>query len=251
MSRRRLLQTSPASLSDRPRERLEALGPSALSDAELIALLLRTGDRGGDALALAADLLGRHGGLRGLTRISPRELGQSGGMGPAKTATVRAALEIGRRIAGRRLHAGAAIRSPADIYRHFHPTLRDVPHERFLVVLLDARHRVIRWEVVSQGTLTASLVHPREVFRPALRDAAAAVVLVHNHPSGDPTPSREDREVTARLARAGELLGVQVLDHVVVAERGFRSLREEGALGLDESAGTRTRASVRSAPALD
>ena len=97
-----------------------------------------------------------------------------------------------------------------------------------LVVLLDGRHRVLRHELVSQGTLTASLVHPREVFRPALRESAASVVLVHNHPSGDPTPSREDREITDRLGRAGEILGIPVLDHVVVAERGFRSLREEG-----------------------
>ena len=96
------------------------------------------------------------------------------------------------------------------------------------MILLDARHRVLRSEMISQGTLTASLVHPREVFRPALRDAAAALVLVHNHPSGDPTPSAEDREVTARLANAGEILGVQVLDHIVVAERGYSSLREQG-----------------------
>jgi DNA repair protein RadC len=215
---------------DRPRERLEGLGPDALSDAELIALLLRTGNRHGDALAVAVDLLERQGGLRGLSLAGGCELGRSVGIGPAKSASVRAALEIGRRLAGRRLHAGVSIRSPSDVYHHFHPTLRDARQERFVVILLDARHRVLRSEVISQGTLTASLVHPREVFRPALRDAAAALVLVHNHPSGDPTPSAEDREVTTRLAEAGEILGVRVLDHVVVAERGFRSLREQGAL---------------------
>jgi len=215
---------------DRPRERLEALGSSALSDAELIALLLRTGNRGSDALAVATDLLVRHGGLQGLSRVSGRELGRSQGIGPAKGASLRAALEIGRRLAGRRLRAGAAIRSPADVYHHFHPQLRDASQEHFLVILLDARQRVLRTEIVSQGTLTASLVHPREVFRPALRDAAAALVLVHNHPSGDPTPSAEDREVTARLASAGEILGVRVLDHIVVAERGYSSFRERGEL---------------------
>jgi DNA repair protein RadC len=215
---------------DRPRERLEALGPAALSDAELIALLLRTGNRGGDSLAVANDLLERQGGLQGLSRAASSELGRSTGIGPAKTASVRAALEVGRRLAGRRLSAGSVIRSPSDVYRHFHPSLRDARQERFVVVLLDARQRVLRSEVISQGTLTASLVHPREVFRPALRDAAAALVLVHNHPSGDPTPSAEDREVTARLASAGEILGIRVVDHVVVAERGFCSLREEGAL---------------------
>ncbi len=215
---------------DRPRERLDTLGPAALSDAELIALLLRTGDRGGDALSVANDLLERQGGLQGLSRAATGELGRSAGIGPAKSASVRAALEIGRRLAGRRLSAGSVIRSPSDVYRHFHPNLRDARQECFVVVLLDARQRVLRSEVISQGTLTASLVHPREVFRPALRDAAAALVLVHNHPSGDPTPSAEDREVTSRLARAGEILGIRVVDHVVVAERGFCSLREEGAL---------------------
>jgi DNA repair protein RadC len=215
---------------DRPRERLDTLGPAALSDAELIALLLRTGDRGADALSVANDLLELQGGLQGLSSAASSELRRSAGIGPAKSASVRAALEIGRRLAGRRLSAGSVIRSPSDVYRHFHPSLRDARQERFVVVLLDARQRVLRSEVVSQGTLTASLVHPREVFRPALRDAAAALVLVHNHPSGDPTPSAEDREVTSRLARAGEILGIRVVDHVVVAERGFCSLREEGAL---------------------
>ena len=128
-------------------------------------------------------------------------------MGPAKSASVCASLELGRRLAARRLHPGAAIRGPADVFAHFHPSLRLVPHERFIALLLDGRHRVLREEVVSQGTLTASLVHPREVFRPALRESAAALILVHNHPSGDPTPSAEDREVTLRLVRAGELLG--------------------------------------------
>jgi DNA repair protein RadC len=217
-------------LPDRPRERLDALGAASLSDAELVALLLRTGNRGSNAFALAAELLQRHGGLQGLSRVSGRELASARGIGPAKSASLRAALELGRRLAGRRLRAGAVIRSPSDVYHHFHPSLRDASQEHFLVILLDARHRVLRSETISQGTLTASLVHPREVFRPALRDAAAALVLVHNHPSGDPTPSAEDREITARLASAGELLGVRVLDHVVVAERGFCSLREQGDL---------------------
>jgi DNA repair protein RadC len=213
---------------DRPRERLDALGPDALSDAELLALLLRTGGRGSDALAVAARLLQRHAGLLGLARASPRELSATAGIGPAKQAAMRAAFELGRRLAAGRLAPGTTLRGPADVFRHFHPTLRDAPHERFHVVLLDGRHRLMRHEMVSQGTLTASLVHPREVFRPALRESAAALVLVHNHPSGDPAPSSEDREVTARLVRAGELLGIPVLDHVVVAERGYTSLREQG-----------------------
>ena len=213
---------------DRPRERLCHLGPEALSDAELLALLLRTGGRGADALSVASALLERHGGFEGLARVGGRELGACWGMGPAKSATVCASLEIGRRLSARRLGSGAAIRGPDDVYRHFFPGLRFLSHERFMVLLLNGRHRVLGQQVVSQGTLTASLVHPREVFRPALREAAAALILVHNHPSGDPTPSSEDREVTLRLAKAGEILGVRVLDHVIVAERGYCSLRDEG-----------------------
>lgn len=216
---------------DGPRERLCALGPEALSDAELVALLLRTGGGRRDALALAGRLLRRYGGLAGLAAAAASELAHEEGMGPAKSASLVAALELGRRFATRRLRSGEPVRGPADVFRHFHPRLRDARHERFLLVLLDGRHRMLREVVVSQGTLTASLVHPREVFRPALREAAAAVVLVHNHPSGDPTPSREDREITRRLAEAGDLLGIPVLDHVVVAERGYASLREAGVLG--------------------
>ena len=230
-------ESRPWPTSDRPRERLEALGPPALSDAELLALLLRTGGPGLDALAVAGVLLRRHGGLRGLARVGHRELWASPGIGPAKSATLLAALELARRLAARRLRAGAVVRGPADVYRHFYPRLRDATQERFHVVLLDGRHRVMRDEVVSQGTLTASLVHPREVFRPALREAAAAVILVHNHPSGDPTPSQEDRDVTARLEQAGEILGVRVLDHVVVAESGYCSLREQGGFDREWSPG--------------
>lgn len=219
---------------DGPRERLATLGPEALSDAELIALLLRTGDGRRDALALAAGLLNRHGGLAGLAAAGTAELACGEGVGPVKSATLVAALELGRRFATRRLRSGDPVRGPADVFRHFHARLRDARHERFLLVLLDGRHRMLREVVVSQGTLTASLVHPREVFRPALREAAAAIVLVHNHPSGDPTPSREDREITQRLAEAGELLGIPVLDHVVVAERGYASLREAGAFAVGQ-----------------
>jgi DNA repair protein RadC len=214
--------------ADAPRERLAGLGAEALSDAELVALLLRTGAARLSAREVAQALLRRHGGLRGLSRAVLPELRCQTGVAEAKAASLLAAFELGRRVASLRLRRGDPIRSPADVHRHFHPLLRDASHERFLVVLLDGRHRVIRPVLTSQGTLTASLVHPREVFAPALREPAAAVVLVHNHPSGDPTPSREDREITARLAAAGEILGIPVLDHVVVAEQGYVSLREDG-----------------------
>jgi len=215
-----------ASASEGPRERLRAVGPAALADEELLALLLRTGVGGRDALEVARALLGQCGGLRGVASATAFELETQAGVGPAKAASLRAALEVGRRMATRRLRPGDGIRGPADVFRHFHARLRDATRERFLALLLDGRHRVIREVEISQGTLTASLVHPREVFRPALREGAAGLVVVHNHPSGDPTPSAEDRRVTDRLVRAGELLGVELLDHVVVAEHGYRSLRE-------------------------
>jgi DNA repair protein RadC len=213
-----------------PRERLRSRGAEALSAAELIALLLRTGARGRDAVDVARALLARSGGLDRLESAPGCELAAVSGVGEAKAASLIAAFELGRRCACSHLPEGAALRSPEDVFRHFAARLRRLSQERFVVVLLDGRHRVLGEEVVSQGTLTASLVHPREVFRPALRASAAALILVHNHPSGDPTPSAEDRAVTSRLARAGEILGVRVLDHVVVAERGYVSLREEGAL---------------------
>lgn len=217
-----------ADSADLPRERLAASGPEALSDAELLGLLLRTGTRREPAARVAQALLQRFGGLRALAAAGPAELAAANGVGPSKSASVVAAFELGRRLAARRVRPGEAVLSPADVHRHFHPRLRDAAHERFLVVLLDGRHRFLREVMVSQGTLTASLVHPREVFRAALREAAAAVLLVHNHPSGDPSPSREDVEITERLVRAGRILGVDVLDHVIVAEQGYVSLRETG-----------------------
>jgi DNA repair protein RadC len=218
----------PASLPDLPRERLRSLGSEALSDAELVALLLRTGGGGRDAVATARLLLERSQGLLGLARFSRFERHGIPGLGPAKCASLAAAVELGRRLQGRRLRAGERIRGPAEIHLHFHPRLRDCERERFLAILLDSRHRVLREVTISQGTLTASLVHPREVFRAAVRESAAALVLVHNHPSGDPTPSGEDREVTRRLCEAGRIVGIRVLDHVVVAERGYFSFCEAG-----------------------
>ena len=215
-------------LAERPRERLARHGAEALSDAELLGLLLRTGARGEPAARVALALLERLGGLRALARACAAELEAAAGMGPSKSAAVVAAFELGRRVAARRVRPGEAVLSPRDVHRHFHPRLRDAAQERFVVVLLDGRHRFLREVTVSQGTLTASLVHPREVFRQALREAAAAILLVHNHPSGDPSPSREDVEITERLVRAGRILGVDVLDHVIVAEQGYVSLRETG-----------------------
>jgi len=213
-----------------PRERLHRLGARALSDAELLALLLRNGSAGRGADELAQSVLRSCGGLAPLAREEPQALTRLSGLGPAKSASLVAACEIGRRLSVRRLEVGARIHGPADVHAHFFDWLRACEFEQFHAILLDGRHRVMGEVLVSQGTLTASLVHPREVFRSAIRRSAAAIVLVHNHPSGDPAPSSEDCRVTERLVQAGELLGIRVLDHVVVAERGFHSFSEAGAL---------------------
>ena len=227
-----LLRTGAHSpdIGEGPRERLERLGPRALSDSELISLLLRTGGRGQGVDELARRILGEVGGLASVATEELASLQSLVGLGPARSASLVAACEIGRRLATRRLEPGARIHGPADVHRHFFERLRDCPHEQFLALLVDGRHRVMSEVLVSQGTLTASLVHPREVFRTAIRRAAAALVLVHNHPSGDPTPSGEDRQVTERLREAGEVIGIRVLDHVIVAERGFHSFRDGGDL---------------------
>lgn len=215
-------------LDDAPRERLRAKGAHALSDEELLALLLQSGGPRRGVREIARSLLDRETGLYALSRVSFCELTTEPGLGAAKSASLVAAFEMGRRIATRRLKPGVAVRYPADVYRHFHPRLRVERREHFLMLLLDGRQRFLREATVSQGTLTASLVHPREVFREALRESAASMILVHNHPSGDPTPSAEDLAITARLVEAGDLLGVPIVDHVIVAEGGFSSLRELG-----------------------
>jgi DNA repair protein RadC len=221
----------PSSGEGQPRERLRESGPDALSNTELLALLLRTGASGVPSTALAAELLTRFGTLARLAGAGDAELLSVRGVGPAKVAALRAAFEVGCRVAREPLQLGARVRSPAHVHAEFGPRLRGLRQEVFFVVLLDSRHRVLRSLEVSRGSLNQSLVHPREVFGPAIRESAAAILVVHNHPSGDPTPSREDREVTHRLAEAGTLLGVPLLDHVVVAAGGFQSFADRGLLG--------------------
>ena len=209
-----------------PRELLARSGAEALSDAQLIALLLRSGASGSGATEVGAGLLLSHGSVAGLDRASLRELCGTRGLGPAKAASLKAALELGRRLmsgAGRPRTRLSSSRAVAD---HFTPRLFNLPREVFVAVLLNARNEVIREITVSVGCLTGSLVHPREVLQPAVRDSAAGVILVHNHPSGDPTPSPEDVQLTERLVEAGRILGIRVLEHVVVALGGYASLMD-------------------------
>jgi len=223
---------------ERPRERLLQEGPEALSDAQLLAILLRVGRRNTSAVAVAMDLLRQLDGLQGLSNRSVEELCRTPGIGPAKAAQLKAAIEVGKRVLATPLSSGTRIATSADLFRHFYPLLRDLRREVFKVVLLDAKHAIIREATVSEGSLTVSIVHPREVFNLAVRESAAAVIFVHNHPSGDPAPSEEDRVLTARLVAAGELMGIQVLDHLIIGDGRYTSFADRGWLSRNHPAST-------------
>jgi DNA repair protein RadC len=214
--------------ADRPRERLLRDGPGVLSDAELLAVVLGTGHRIGGATAvdLARELLGERG-LPALAEGGASGLVAVAGVGEAKAARVAAALELGRR-AGRSRPERPQLRTPADVVSAAADLLHGADRERLVVLSADTKHRLLGCDVVSVGTLDGSPAHPREVFKPAIRRSAAAIALVHNHPSGDPTPSPEDRAVTRRMRDAGKLLGIPLLDHVVVGDTRYVSLRAEG-----------------------
>jgi DNA repair protein RadC len=217
---------------DRPRERLLEKGAQALSDTELLAIILRVGNASTRESAVdhARLLLGRFDGLKGMDEASITELRQVKGIGPAKVAQIKACLEIARRIGNRKWEAGQPLRSSEDVFRHFRDNLAKEKRELFYVVLLNNKNRKIREVKISEGSLTASLVHPREVYNPVIRESAAAVIFVHNHPSGDPAPSQEDIEITRRLKEVGEVMGVRVLDHVVIGVERYYSFSDSGLL---------------------
>jgi DNA repair protein RadC len=213
----------------RPRERLLEAGPSALSDGELLGLLFGIGSREKTAVELAGEVISEAGGLHGLYDVSVHELMQVNGIGEAKACIILAAVELGRRIGQVRNPGRPVISSPADVERLLRGRIANLDRENFVVVLLNTKNEVIETSTVSVGTLGASLVHPREVFKPAVRASAASVILAHNHPSGKVEPSREDREVTKRLGEAADILGIEVLDHVIVGD-GYFSMKEHGML---------------------
>ncbi|KPK03674.1 MAG: hypothetical protein AMS20_10130 [Gemmatimonas sp. SG8_28] len=222
---------SETGVRDRPRERLFDRGPASLTLIELLAILLGTGTSRGDVLEVAAGVLHLAGGsLRALARRPVGEIGRVRGMGRAKAARVAAALELGRRLAGEEASQGIDVGSPADVQRWCAPTLRDLPVEEFHLLTLDTQSRITRDLLITRGILNSSLVHPREVFRAAIAEAAAAVIVVHNHPSGNPMPSADDRAVTRQLVEAGRLLDVPVYDHVIVAGDRYFSFAEAGLL---------------------
>ena len=217
-------------LHDRPREKLERLGAGGLGDNELLAIVLGYGNPGISALDLANTVLAAVGGLEGLARATGDDLRRIRGIGSTRAGQLVAAVEIGRRTLLRRREGRPQILTALDAARILAPQFGTQPVEQFGVLLLDTKHRVLRTTRLSVGTLDASIVHPREVFRAAASAGAAALVLFHNHPSGDPTPSDDDIALTRRLVRAGDLMGIAVLDHIIVAENAFASLRERNEL---------------------
>ncbi|TVM04227.1 MAG: hypothetical protein CV087_00865 [Candidatus Brocadia sp. WS118] len=214
---------------ERPRERLIQSGDEHLTDAELLGIIIRDGTINYSAVDIAKELLSKYGDFRKLSFVSINELCKIDGIGPARAAQIKAALAIAKRFSTTFITPGQQFKCSNEIFKHFHEQLRDKKQEVFLAVLLDNKNRIIKIEShVSTGSLTSSIVHPREVFNPAIKESAASVIFVHNHPSGDPEPSKEDIQITQRLAEVGTLIGIKVLDHIIIGNEKYVSLKERG-----------------------
>jgi DNA repair protein RadC len=227
VGRRYTIKELPPEL--RPRERLLSEGPEALSSAELLGILLGNGSKEKTAVELASEVISDNGDLFGLHSVSVHDLVLTHGVGEAKACAILAAVEFGKRLGRVRNPGRPVISSPADVDELLRGRIANLDRENFVAVLLNTKNEVIEFPTISVGTLSASLVHPREVFKPAIRASAASVVLAHNHPSGRVEPSREDREVTRRLSDAAEIIGIEVLDHVILGD-GYFSMKEHGML---------------------
>lgn len=218
---------------DRPREKLIKSGPENLSSAELLAIILRTGSKGQSALDHAKTFISSCGGFRKIEQLSIAEIKSIKGIkgiGPAKAAQIKAVFEIAKRYAAEKIEIGEKFQNSRQVFNHFHESMRTKKKEVFVAMLLDGKNRMMRDVTVSEGCLTSSIVHPRELFNHVIRDSAANVILVHNHPSGDPAPSKEDRDITKRLKEVGELVGVKVLDHIIIGDGRYVSFADEGML---------------------
>ncbi len=216
--------------NERPRERMLAYGADALSNAELLAILIRTGTKSQSAIGLATNVLQHCGSLRELVDISVSELTSIKGIGNAKALQLLAGIELGKRVARSKLGDVIKVRKPQDAASYIMEDLRYLKKEHFVCLFLNTKNDIIAKETLSVGTLNASLVHPREVFRAAIRCSSASIICAHNHPSGDPAPSPEDILITKRLAEAGSLIGIEILDHIIIGDGKFVSLKEQGHL---------------------
>lgn len=214
--------------TERPRERMAEYGPEALSNAELLAILLRVGSRGESAVRLAERLLSEFDGLVGLARARIPQLSETSGMGLAKAAQVKAAFELGKRLAATPDRPKAVVRRSEDVVALVTEELRYREQECLMGIFLDIRNQVICKRILTIGTLTGSAAHPREVFREALAQGCANLIVCHNHPSGDPSPSKDDIALTRRLVEVGELMGIPLLDHIVIGDGRYVSLKDSG-----------------------
>lgn len=226
----RNLQLKEMPTEERPRERLIQMGPAALSNAELIAIALRTGSRQENVLSLAARLLADFNGLAGLARASIQQLSRVSGIGPAKAAELLAILELGKRLGQLNNDGRLQISSPEDAARYFLAGLGAAEQESLHVVNLDTKHRAIRTLPVYIGNINSIIIRPADVFREAIKDSAAAIIVAHNHPSGDPQPSPEDIRFTKDLHHLGQQLGIDLLDHLVIGRNTYFSLKQHGLL---------------------
>ena len=215
---------------DRPRERRYQKGADALADAELLAIQLGTGVPGQSAVDVAREMLAQYGSLSGLSGLGVAELGGIRGVGRVKAVRLAAAFEMTRRLRSRQGVTRTVLSSPEQVFARYGPLMEDLKKEVFRVALLDAQNGLLRDVIVSEGTLSASLVHPREVFKPAILESAASIILLHNHPSGDPTPSREDLRLTRQLVECSKLLDLRIHDHVIIGSDRFVSLAQRGAV---------------------
>ncbi|MGG2018299.1 RadC family protein [Bacillus sp. S10(2024)] len=213
---------------DQPRERLLLEGASSLSNTELLAILLRTGSKEESVLTLANRILHYFDGLRMLKDATIEEMTSIHGVGVAKASQLIAAFELGRRMVRLEYQNRYSIRNPEDCARYMMEEMRFLQQEHFVCLYLNTKNQVMHRQTVFIGSLNASIVHPREVFKEAFRRAAASIICLHNHPSGDPTPSREDIEVTKRLVECGKIIGIEILDHIIIGDHKFVSLKDKG-----------------------
>lgn len=212
---------------ERPRERLLKIGPHSLSDAELLGILIAKGTKEKTAIDLARELLTKFGSLKNLSSRSPAEYSSVKGIAEAKSVIISAAFEIARRVESQPETTKIIFKKSQDVANYYLPLMRDLKKEVFKVALLDGANKLIRDITVSEGTLNTSVVHPREVFRDALIEATAGVVLIHNHPSGDPTPSEDDIKITKQLVEAGKIFGIKVFDHIIIGSNSFKSMADD------------------------
>ncbi|MGB9929871.1 MAG: RadC family protein [Methanosarcina sp.] len=212
---------------ERPRERLIRNGPESLSNAELLGVVLRTGSREENVVNLCSRIFGEYN-IRQLSLANISRLMQIHGVGKAKAAQIAAVFELARRLETYVEEPKRKICSPRDVYTLMYPKMREQKKEKFITLYLDTKNQILKEEVVSIGSLNASIVHPREVFKSALMESSASVIMIHNHPSGDPSPSKEDIMVTEKLIEGGKLLGIDVLDHIIIGDGRYVSLKDEG-----------------------